>query len=101
VGDESAVEERAGEQVGDHVEVEIGGQLAALLSAGEHHEHRVAPPLGQVGVQRGQRRLALGGVGAMASHLAVHDSLDNLVAPATFAVLALLSWALRPASRRL
>jgi hypothetical protein len=40
-------------------------------------------------------------VGAMASHLAVHDSLDNLVAPATFAVLALLSWALRPASRRL
>jgi hypothetical protein len=40
-------------------------------------------------------------VGAMASHLAVHDSLDNLVAPASFAVLALLSWATRPASRRL
>ena len=40
-------------------------------------------------------------VGAMASHLAVHDSLDNLVAPAAFAVLALLSWAARPASRRL
>jgi hypothetical protein len=40
-------------------------------------------------------------VGAMASHLAVHDSLDNLVAPAAFAVLALLSWASRPASRRL
>ena len=40
-------------------------------------------------------------VGAMASHLAVHDSLANLVAPAAFAVLALLSWASRPASRRL
>jgi hypothetical protein len=40
-------------------------------------------------------------VGAMASHLAVHDSLDNLVAPAAFAVLALVSWASRPASRRL
>jgi len=40
-------------------------------------------------------------VGAMASHLAVHDSLDNLIAPAAFAVLALLSWASRPPSRRL
>ena len=40
-------------------------------------------------------------VGAMASHLAVRDSLDNLVAPAAFAVLALLSWASRPPSRRL
>jgi len=37
----------------------------------------------------------------MASHLAVHDSLDNLVAPAAFALLALLSWASRPPSRRL
>jgi DoxX-like family len=40
-------------------------------------------------------------VGAMASHLAVRDSLGNLVAPAAFAVLALLSWASRPAGRRL
>jgi len=40
-------------------------------------------------------------VGAMASHLAVHDSLPNHVAPPAFAVLALLSWASRPASRRL
>jgi hypothetical protein len=40
-------------------------------------------------------------VGAMASHLAVRDSLGNLIAPATFAVFALVSWASRPAGRRL
>jgi hypothetical protein len=40
-------------------------------------------------------------IGAMASHLALHDSLENLIAPTTFAVLALASWALGPAARRL
>src|SRR5262249_55551884 len=40
-------------------------------------------------------------VGAAASQVARHESLSNLVAPAMFAVLALLSWAWRPATRRL
>ncbi len=40
-------------------------------------------------------------IGAMASHVARHQSPTNLVAPAVFAGLALLSWALRPATRRL
>ena len=40
-------------------------------------------------------------VGAAASHIAMHRSLSNLVAPAMFAVLTLLSWALRPSGRRL
>jgi uncharacterized membrane protein YphA (DoxX/SURF4 family) len=40
-------------------------------------------------------------VGAIASHLATHESLTATVAPAAFAVLALLSWHWRPASRRL
>jgi DoxX-like protein len=40
-------------------------------------------------------------VGAAASHLAVRDGLDNLIAPLSFAAIALTSWALRPPSRRL
>ena len=40
-------------------------------------------------------------VGAMASHLARHHPLTNLIAPAAFACLATLSWALRPPARRL
>jgi uncharacterized membrane protein YphA (DoxX/SURF4 family) len=39
--------------------------------------------------------------GAIASHVATHDSASNLIAPAAFAGLALLSWALRPSTRRL
>jgi hypothetical protein len=31
----------------------------------------------------------------------MHQSLSNLVAPAAFAGLAILSWALRPPTRRL
>ena len=38
-------------------------------------------------------------VGAAASHLAMHQALGNLIAPAVFAGLALLSWAWRPPSR--
>ena len=57
----------------------------------------------------GQRRLkewAYAGVminmvGAAASHLAVRQPLGTLLAPTAFAGLTLLSWALRPASRRL
>jgi uncharacterized membrane protein YphA (DoxX/SURF4 family) len=40
-------------------------------------------------------------VGAMASHLAAHQPASNLIAPGAFAGLALLSWALRPPTRRL
>jgi len=40
-------------------------------------------------------------IGAGASHVARHQSPSNLIAPAMFAGLALLSWAGRPASRRL
>jgi uncharacterized membrane protein YphA (DoxX/SURF4 family) len=39
--------------------------------------------------------------GAAASHVAMHRSLSNLLPPAMFVVLALLSWALRPPTRRL
>ncbi|WP_426502872.1 DoxX family protein [Dactylosporangium sp. McL0621] len=40
-------------------------------------------------------------IGAAASHVAMHHSATSLIAPAVFAGLALLSWALRPAARRL
>jgi hypothetical protein len=40
-------------------------------------------------------------LGAAASHLADHRALSNLIAPLLFAGLALASWALRPADRRL
>jgi hypothetical protein len=40
-------------------------------------------------------------VGAMASHVAMHRSLSNLIAPAMFVGLAILSSALRPSTRRL
>jgi hypothetical protein len=40
-------------------------------------------------------------LGAIASHAALHRSISNLYAPAAFAGLALLSWALRPPTRRL
>jgi hypothetical protein len=40
-------------------------------------------------------------VGAAASHVAMHRAASNLVAPAAFAGLAILSWALRPPTRKL
>jgi hypothetical protein len=40
-------------------------------------------------------------VGAAASQIAVRQPVSGLVAPAVFAGLAILSWALRPPSRRL
>jgi uncharacterized membrane protein YphA (DoxX/SURF4 family) len=40
-------------------------------------------------------------IGAASSHFAAHQSASNLIAPIAFAVLALLSWALRPPTRRL
>jgi uncharacterized membrane protein YphA (DoxX/SURF4 family) len=40
-------------------------------------------------------------IGAGASHVAMHESLENVIVPAAFAGLALLSWAWRPSSRRL
>lgn len=40
-------------------------------------------------------------VGAAASQAAVHQSIGDLIAPGMFAVLAILSWALRPPTRRL
>ncbi|WP_219462537.1 DoxX family protein, partial [Nonomuraea rhizosphaerae] len=40
-------------------------------------------------------------IGACASQLAAHHTLDNLIAPGAFAALAVASWALRPATRRL
>jgi hypothetical protein len=40
-------------------------------------------------------------VGAAASHVAMHRALSNLLPPAMFAVLAILSWAWRPPARRL
>src|SRR6185312_3994416 len=39
--------------------------------------------------------------GAIASHLAVHDSLSSVVPPAVFLALTFTSWAMRPGSRRL
>lgn len=39
--------------------------------------------------------------GAIASHVALHRPVSNLIAPAAFAGLTLLSWALRPPTRRL
>jgi hypothetical protein len=39
--------------------------------------------------------------GAAASHVATHHALTNVIAPAAFAGLAILSWAWRPATRRL
>ncbi|HEY5314041.1 MAG TPA: DoxX family protein [Pirellulales bacterium] len=39
--------------------------------------------------------------GAAASHLAVGDDAGKLVAPIVLTILALVSWALRPAARRL
>ena len=40
-------------------------------------------------------------VGAIASHVAMHRSLSNTVAPAAFLALTLTSWATRPPTRRL
>jgi uncharacterized membrane protein YphA (DoxX/SURF4 family) len=40
-------------------------------------------------------------IGAAASHAAMHQAVTALLVPATFAVLALLSWAWRPPARRL
>jgi hypothetical protein len=40
-------------------------------------------------------------IGAAASQVAGHQAPSGLVAPLTFAALAMLSWAWRPASRRL
>jgi hypothetical protein len=40
-------------------------------------------------------------IGAAASHVAMRQAASTLVAPAMFAVLALSSWAWRPAARRL
>jgi DoxX-like family len=39
--------------------------------------------------------------GAVASHLAAGDSAESWVTPLVFAIFAILSWALRPADRRL
>ena len=38
-------------------------------------------------------------VGAAASHVAVRDTPDNLIAPLALAAIALASWALRPPTR--
>ncbi|WP_245765724.1 DoxX family protein [Nonomuraea jiangxiensis] len=40
-------------------------------------------------------------IAAAASHVAMHNSLSNLIAPGAFAALAVASWALRPPTRRL
>src|SRR5262249_32725108 len=40
-------------------------------------------------------------LGAAASHLFMHTSPADLIAPGAFAALAVVSWALRPATRRL
>jgi uncharacterized membrane protein YphA (DoxX/SURF4 family) len=40
-------------------------------------------------------------VGAIASHVAMHQSPSNTVAPAAFLALTLISWATRPPTRRL
>jgi DoxX-like family len=40
-------------------------------------------------------------IGAAASYVATRQPLSNLIAPAMFAGLAILSWALRPPTRRL
>jgi uncharacterized membrane protein YphA (DoxX/SURF4 family) len=39
--------------------------------------------------------------GAAVSWIAVHQAINNLIPPAAFAGLAILSWALRPPTRRL
>jgi uncharacterized membrane protein YphA (DoxX/SURF4 family) len=39
--------------------------------------------------------------GAAASYVAMHQAINNLLPPAVFAGLAILSWALRPPTRRL
>ncbi|GIH18439.1 hypothetical protein Raf01_66110 [Rugosimonospora africana] len=39
--------------------------------------------------------------GACASYVLAHQGLSNLIPPAAFAVLAVLSWSLRPPTRRL
>ena len=38
--------------------------------------------------------------GAAASYVAMHEAISNLIPPAAFAGLAILSWALRPPTRR-
>jgi hypothetical protein len=40
-------------------------------------------------------------VGAAASYVAAHEAVSNLLPPAVFAGLTVLSWALRPPTRRL
>jgi uncharacterized membrane protein YphA (DoxX/SURF4 family) len=40
-------------------------------------------------------------VGAIASHVAMHQSPSNTIAPAAFLALTLTSWATRPPARRL
>jgi uncharacterized membrane protein YphA (DoxX/SURF4 family) len=40
-------------------------------------------------------------VGAIASHVAMHQSLSNVIAPGAFLLLTLASWATRPPSRML
>jgi hypothetical protein len=45
--------------------------------------------------------IAINMIGAVASNVAMHQSVSNLIAPAVFAGLAVLSWALRPPARRL
>jgi uncharacterized membrane protein YphA (DoxX/SURF4 family) len=40
-------------------------------------------------------------IGAAASYVATRQSISNLIAPGMFAALAILSWALRPPTRRL
>jgi DoxX-like family len=43
--------------------------------------------------------LSINFIGAMASHVAMHRSLTNVIAPAAFLALTLTSWATRPPSR--
>ncbi|HEX3789715.1 MAG TPA: DoxX family protein [Pseudonocardiaceae bacterium] len=84
--------------------IELGypGYLAAILGTAKIIAGAVvlAPRLARL-KEWAYAGILVNMIGAAASSAAVHQSLGNLVAPAVFAALALLSWAWRPAARRL
>src|SRR6266511_502557 len=49
VGDEAAVEERAGEEVGDDLQVQVAGELTALAGTGQDGKQRFTSAAGRRG----------------------------------------------------
>ena len=84
--------------------IELGypGYLATILGAAKLAAAAVllAPGLRRL-KEWAYAGVVINMVGAAASQVAAHEPFGNVVPPAAFAALAILSWALRPPTRRL